>query len=155
MYVRRGVSSYYCLHSAHAQRGLTYFFRQLFWHCRLRNGLWAIPTASELRGSEYKKYPITIAFERFGVKTSEKPICIASPRPLWKRHQNMSKGQVVSHRLHSNATYEYNYPIGARNDRLWARGKVTRGNFDHKVIPITAVVYRSNKKSVYRRGSAI
>ena len=32
------------------------------------------------------------------------------------------KGHVVSQRLHSNATYEYSYLVGARNARLGSRG---------------------------------
>ena len=45
----------------------------------------------------------------------------ASPLPafatctLWK-HRQLLKGQNVSQRLYSNATYEYT--VGARNDRL-------------------------------------
>ena len=44
------------------------------------------------------------------------PLCT-----LWK-HQKLLKGQVVSLRLHLSATYEYSYPVGARNNQLWARG---------------------------------
>ena len=32
--------------------------------------------------------------------------------------ESIIKGQVMSRRLHSNATYEYNYPVGARNNWL-------------------------------------
>ena len=39
------------------------------------------------------------------------------PCTLWK-HQKLLKGQVMSQRLHSNYTYEWRYPVGARNDRL-------------------------------------
>ena len=35
--------------------------------------------------------------------------------------KKLLKGQVVSQRLHSNTTYEHNYPVGARNDRLSVR----------------------------------
>ena len=48
-------------------------FRRLFWHCRQRGGLLAIPAASELREPEKKgDFPETTAFERYAVKTSEK-----------------------------------------------------------------------------------
>ena len=45
------------------------------------------------------------------------PLCT-----LWK-HQKLLKGQVMSQRLHSNATYKYSYPVGARNGRLWVCGR--------------------------------
>ena len=32
--------------------------------------------------------------------------------------ESIIKGQVVSQRMHSIATYEYNYPVGARNHQL-------------------------------------
>ena len=31
------------------------------------------------------------------------------------KHQKLLKSQVMSQRLHSNATYEYSYLVGARN----------------------------------------
>ena len=40
---------------------------------------------------------------------------------LW-RHQKLLKGQVVSQRLHSSATYKYSYPVGVRNTQLYVRG---------------------------------
>ena len=51
---------------------------------------------------------------------------IALSRPLFaalhtvKASEVYSKGQVVSQRLHSNSTYEYNYSVG---DRLGVRGR--------------------------------
>ena len=43
----------------------------------------------------------------------------ASPRPVFVTLHTVgtSKGKVVSQR-HSKATYEYSYPVGARNDQL-------------------------------------
>ena len=45
----------------------------------------------------------------------------ASPRLVFAalhtvKHQKLLKGQVVSKRLRSNATCEYNYPVEARID---------------------------------------
>ena len=51
----------------HAQRELVCLCRRrLFWHYRLRGGLFAIPAASELREAENQKgdFPETTAFER-------------------------------------------------------------------------------------------
>ena len=48
--------------------------RRLFWHYRLRGGLWGIPATFELREPEQYKddYTDTTVFERYAVKTSEK-----------------------------------------------------------------------------------
>ena len=46
----------------------------------------------------------------------------ASPQPVFaaivEAYHKLLRGQFVSQRLHSNATYEYRCPVEARNDRL-------------------------------------
>ena len=74
--------------------------------------------------SNYIDYADFPEFKSYGVKQERKspysnayldlslPLCTR-----WK-HQKLLKGQVVIQSLHSNATYEYCYPVGVRNDRL-------------------------------------
>ena len=48
----------------------------------------------------------------------------ASPRLVFAALHTLKllKGKVVSQRVHSNAIYEYSYPVGLSKDCLWACG---------------------------------
>ena len=59
----------------------------------------------------------------------------------WK-HPKLLKGHNVSQRLHSNVTYEYSYPVGARNDRLWARASLER-------VVVNCMCLHSSRMLVY------
>ena len=59
-----------------------------------------IPTASVLQGQETKcgDFAKTTAFERYGVKTSEKPICImitGLPRPALARSAHRGRMKLL------------------------------------------------------------
>ena len=87
----------------------------------------ATPTGSADHWLDFKmdNFRKSTAFKTYGVKQewkSQYEYCLTSTHlcrcTLWK-HQKLLRSNV-SQRLHSNATYEYSYPVGLRNYRLWA-----------------------------------
>ena len=100
------------------------------WHHRLHGGPRAIPTALVLHRHGFKKgdFSETTVFKNYGVKHERKSqllMSTASPRPVFAALHTVEASKVTQRSSRESKpafkrTYKYSYPVGVRNNRLWA-----------------------------------